>query len=281
MPTYEEALREAKKDFRRLHKETSGAELLMLHFSGLTPTDLYLRYSEPMDEEYYQRFLKATNEHLLQNRPIQYLIGSVYFLGHKINVNDNVLIPRYETEELVEQVLMLYDEHFSSRPISLADIGTGSGCIAIAIKKEASAIEVVATDISLEALAVAKSNALSLGADITFLHGDLLAPLSGRKFDIIVANPPYIPESEAVEGIIYDNEPHLALFGGIDGLECHRRILNDAENYLNKKFLIAFEHAYDAAPKIRELAAHKFPNALIKTQKDMQKRDRMTFVLGI
>lgn len=281
MPSYEEALREAKNNLRKAGKETTAAEMLMLHFAGLKTTELYLRYDEEMPYRHYQRFHDAIAEHIKKNRPVQYIIGSVFFLGHKINVNEKVLIPRHETEELANQVLLLYDEHFLSRPVRLADIGTGSGCIAIAIKKEAPAIEVYATDISHDALETAKENADRLAADITFLEGDLLSPLEGMKFDIIVANPPYIPENEAIEKIVFDNEPHLALFGGSDGLLYYRRILETAKYYLNNKYLIAFEHAYDTAASIRDMAVANFPGSTVKTVKDMQGCDRMTFILNI
>lgn len=281
MPTYEEALREAKKNLRRAERETSAAETLMLHFSALEPTELYLRFADEMPADNYMQFSNAVNEHIHHNRPVQYIIGSVFFLGHKINVDENVLIPRYETEELVEQVLLFYDEHFHDQSVRLADIGTGSGCIAIAIKKEAPAIDVYATDISHDALDVAKANAKRLGAEVDFFEGDLLSPLKGLKFDIIVANPPYIPEEEIVDRIIYDNEPHVALFGGHDGLTSHRKIISEAKFYLKDKFLIAFEHAYDTAERIQALAKAEFPNAIVTTVRDMQNRDRMTFILNI
>jgi release factor glutamine methyltransferase len=234
-----------------------------------------------MPEEQYLDYLMGIGEHIGKNRPVQHITGNVYFLGHKLLVNDNVLIPRYETEELVAQVLLLYDEYFASSKTKLVDIGTGSGCIAIAIKKEAPEIEVYATDISHDALAVAKNNALNLNADIKFFEGDLLSPLTGEKFDIIVANPPYIPNSETVDPIIYDHEPHLALFGGDDGLAFHKRILQEASFYLNERFIIAFEHAYDAADRLQEYALKHFPEASVKTLKDMQGKLRMTFVMNI
>ncbi len=107
----------------------------------------------------------------------------------------------------------------------------------------------------------------------------MLKPVMNMKFDILVSNPPYIPQDEQVEDIIYDNEPHVALFGDVDGLKFYREILVDAKHILKEKGIIAFEHGYDKAEKLRDIAKENFPNAKIFTLKDMQKLDRMTFVV--
>ncbi|HOW38218.1 MAG TPA: peptide chain release factor N(5)-glutamine methyltransferase, partial [Bacillota bacterium] len=162
----------------------------------------------------------------------------------------------------------------------LVDVGTGSGILAITAAKELPGLSVVATDISSAALAVARENARRLGVEIEWLEGDMLQPLTGRKFDILVSNPPYIPESEAIPDIIRDNEPHVALFGGDDGLKFYRIILSEARNILNDRFLIAFEHGFDKAEEIRALAQRHFPSAEIFTVQDLSKRDRMTFIVS-
>lgn len=278
--TYKAALDKAKKMTRQFGKEASAAQLLMLHFSGLEPTELYLKYEEEMPQENADAFFAALNEHLNHNKPVQQLIGYVYFYGYKMTVTDQVLIPRFETEELVANVLMLYDEYFNVKNIRLADVGTGSGCLAIALKmEEPERFDVVATDISDTAIEVAKKNAENLGCDITFLVGDMINPLLGQRFDILVSNPPYIPESENVEDIIFDHEPHLALFGGEDGLQFYRQILENAGHILNDQAIIAFEHGYDKGEELRLLAKLYFPDARIYTEKDMQGLDRMTFVI--
>ncbi len=278
--TYRKALDEANKIIRKSGKESSAAKLLLLHFSRLEPNELYLKYENTMPSSDYEAFIEAVLAHTQKNIPVQHLIGYVYFYGYKFIVNEDVLIPRFETEELVANVLMLYDEYFAGKKIDLVDIGTGSGCLAITIKKEEPEnIVAVATDISSDALKTAELNARNLEADIEFLTGDMLEPLNGRKFDIIVSNPPYIPESEIVDSIIYDNEPHVALFGGEDGLRFYREILFKAHIILKDKAIIAFEHGYDKAEELRSIAKHHFPNALIYTLKDMQEKDRMTFVI--
>jgi release factor glutamine methyltransferase len=279
MPTYEDVLREAKKRVRRARLEASAAELLFMHFSGLKPTELYLKLSETMPNEAIDRFDSGLQEYILHHRPIQYITGEMFFFGYALKVNENVLIPRFETEELVEKVLTLYDGMFAAKSAKVLDLCTGSGCIAIAIKKEAPACQVFASDISPAALAIARENATKLDAPVVFYEGDLFEPLANETFDIIVANPPYIPDTEKVADIIFDHEPHLALFGGKEGLDFYRRILVEAPKHLNRPGILAFEHAYHSASKIREWAALAFPKADIYTEKDMQDKDRMTFVI--
>jgi len=176
---------------------------------------------------------------------------------------------------------MLYDEYFGGEKIDLVDIGTGSGCLAVTLKKEEPIhMSVTATDISESAIKTAKINATALEVDIEFVIGDMVKPLIGRKFDILVSNPPYIPIQEQVDSIIYDNEPHVALFGGEDGLKFYREILTDAKLILREKSIIAFEHGYDKAEELQKIAYDNFPEAKIFTLKDMQGKDRMTFVIN-
>ncbi|MBU1145279.1 MAG: peptide chain release factor N(5)-glutamine methyltransferase [Firmicutes bacterium] len=280
MPTFESVLKASEKEARRLKKEASAVKLLMLHFSDLEPTELYLKFHEEMSEISYQNFLKGLDLYLFHNKPVQYIIGYVYFYGYKFKVDEGVLIPRFETEELVANVLIQYDELFQKAHIKLVDVGTGSGCLAIALKKEEPNFEVFATDISDKALEIAKTNAEELKAEITFLQGDMLSPLKGMKFDILVSNPPYIPQNEVVEEIIHENEPHVALYGGIDGLKFYEIILSQAKDYLNYPSILAFEHGFDKKEAISNIARAFFPNAKVFTLQDMQNKDRMTFVIN-
>ena len=279
MATYKDVLHQAKKMTRSIGKETSATELLMLHFSKLEPTELYLQYHEEMPKDNELAFQNGLDLYLNQGLPVQQIIGYVYFYGYRFKVTDQALIPRFETEELVANVLMLYDEHFEGQFVDLVDIGTGSGCLAIALAKEESHLSVTATDISKEALALAKENAKLLDAKVTFIEGDMMKPIIGKKFDIIVSNPPYIPETEEVDPIIYDHEPHLALFGGVDGLKFYQEIIKDSVDIVKDKAIIAFEHAYDKAKEIQEIAKKYYPMANVFTLKDMQGMDRMTFII--
>jgi release factor glutamine methyltransferase len=280
VPTYSETLKAGEKVARAKGMEASGVKLLMMHFSHLTPTKLYLSIDDPMPEEFRSEFLNAVDQYVNHHRPVQYIMGYVSFYGYDFTVNDSVLIPRFETEELVANVLIQYDKMFQGKKARLVDVGTGSGCLAVSLAMEEPNLEVTATDISQEALEVAKANALRIGAKVDFLQGDMLSPLQGKKFDILVSNPPYIPENETVAEIIKDYEPNIALFGGLDGLKFYRIILSQAKSILNDQFIMGFEHGYDKAGEIRTLASSIYPDAEIFTIQDLSKRDRMTFIVN-
>ncbi|MFA5036498.1 MAG: peptide chain release factor N(5)-glutamine methyltransferase [Candidatus Izemoplasmatales bacterium] len=280
MALYSAVLRMGEKLARAQGMETSGIKLLLMHFSRKTPTQLYLDIDQEMPEVDQVAFMDAVDLYVNHHRPVQYIMGYVSFYGYDFIVNEAVLIPRFETEELVANVLIQYDEVFSGEPVKLVDIGTGSGCLAITFAKEEPQIEVTATDISEAALIVAKQNANRLGAHISLLQGDMLTPIQNMKFDIIVSNPPYIPDTEMVDDIIKDNEPNIALFGGYDGLKFYRIIIEEAQKVLNPRFIMAFEHGFDKAEEIRALALKYYPNADIFTIKDMQNKDRMTFIVN-
>ena len=138
---------------------------------------------------------------------------------------------------------------------------------------------VTATDISEEALETAKQNNSNLKGNVTFLQGDWYKPLEGKKFDIIVSNPPYIPVGEYVEELVVQNEPNIALFGGEDGLDFYRTIIEGAKDHLNDKFFIAFEHAYNTSKALKKIIQKNFDDVEIIQKKDMQGKDRMTFII--
>lgn len=169
--------------------------------------------------------------------PLDYITGKSEFFGLKLNVNSNVLIPRPETELLVEEVLKV-----AKVGDNVLDIGTGSGAIAIAIKKNQD-VNMFAVDISNKALAVAQQNAKENNADISFIQGDLFDSIGDKKFDIIISNPPYIPtrDIETLQNEVKDYEPHLALDGGVSGLDIYRRIINSLNNYLKRDGYVFFE----------------------------------------
>ena len=279
MASFKEVLNNAKSLTRKKAKETSATELLFLNFSDLKPNELYLKYEEEMPKESENKFKNALELYLENNIPVQQIIGHVYFYGYKFSVKNTALIPRFETEELVANTLIQYDEYFSDKKVDVVDIGTGSGCLAITLALEEPLMKVTATDISEEALLLARENAKNLNAKVEFIQGDMLKPVLDKKFDILISNPPYIPNSEKVDSLIYDNEPHIALFGGEDGLDFYREIISNANKILKEKAIIAFEHAYDKKEELQILAKQYFPNAKTFTLKDMQNKDRMTFII--
>lgn len=210
----------------------------------------------------------------------QYIVGNVEFYGNLIEVDSNVLIPRFETELLVEKTIMYIQRLFSKDKISnlkILDIGTGSGCIAITLKKELNS-KVVGVDISLEALEVAKRNAIHNEADICFYSSDLFSNVSG-KFDVIVSNPPYIRYDEAIEDIVKNNEPHLALYASEQGLYFYRKILEKASNYLSNQFLIAFEIGESQGEAIKNMAYLYLNDVSVNIEKDYSGRDRFVFII--
>ena len=182
-------------------------------------------------KKYYNGNLEDAIKRLDNNEAVQYIVGNVNFYGYELDVNKNVLIPRRETEELVYEVINR-SKNFNN-PV-IIDVGTGSGAIAITLSKELKS-HVYASDISPDALIVAKKNCTKTKADITFYEGDMLKPYidNNIKVDIIVSNPPYIKLDEEIEDVVKNNEPHLALYAQDNGLEYYKKILSRAKEILN------------------------------------------------
>ncbi len=278
--TFKKKMDEASKLAIDNNKEESAILFLMEDVSGYSTGELYFHQNDKMSDELIEKFDDLVNKYIYQNQPVQYLTGKAYFYGYEFNVNPDVLIPRPETEELVENILKIYDRTFKrGTKVDVVDIGTGSGAISITLSKEEESMNVLATDISSEALDVAKNNNLKLEGRVTFLQGDMLEPVMDKKFDILVSNPPYIPSEEYVDPLVKDNEPNVALFGGNDGLKFYRIILNNSTKIMRDKFIIGFEHGYNTSKAIEDLAKELYPDAYVFTKKDMQGRDRMTFVI--
>lgn len=282
MNTIRTLLLTAEKKAINLGKEESAIKLLMQHASGKEGYELIANLDTILTEEQIKQFENNVIKYLEENIPIQHLIGYETFFGYEFKVNKEVLIPRFETEELVSKVLELYDQHFEGKQIEVVDVGTGCGAIGLTLALEEPMMNVMVTDISEAALVVAKENAKKLGADVSFLQSDMLCGLveKKKKFDILVSNPPYIPQAEVVDSLVYDNEPHLALFGGEDGLYFYREILRDAAQILKHPSLIAFEHAYHHRDGMAKLVAEFFPDSEFETLKDIQGKDRITVILN-
>lgn len=277
--TYKELYDKTKELALSLGKEESAVFILLLHFSKKNGAEFYSTIDEEVEEDIYKSFNEAINKYLYENIPVQHITGIQEFFGYDFNVDNTVLIPRPETEELVENILLTYDE-FMDHDVDVVDIGCGSGCIGITLKLEEPRMNVTLTDISFEALDKAKENAKKLGADVKFLQGDMLKPLEGMKFDILVSNPPYIPTNEEIQSLVKDNEPWVALFGGEDGLKFYRIILSEAKKYLKGRNIIAFEHGFDKNKEIKELALKYFPNSEVRQIKDIFGKDRMTIIIN-
>lgn len=282
MKTIRERLTAAEKKALAVGKEDSAIKLLMQHATGKESYDLVANLDTVLSPEQVAVFEGHVGKYLKENIPIQHLLGHEVFFGYTFKVNEAVLIPRFETEELVAKVLEWYDVHFAGQKIDVVDVGTGCGAIGITLALEAPLMTVTVTDISEAALTVAKENAKTLQADVQFLQSDMLTKLieKGKKFDLLVSNPPYLPTWEKVDALVYDNEPHLALFGGEDGLYFYREILRDAHHILKSPSVIAFEHASHHRAGMAKLVAEFFPDAQFETLKDMQGQDRITVIMN-
>ncbi len=218
---------------------------------------------------------------ILKQEPMQYVLGYSWFYGYRFQVNENVLIPRPETEELVANILADLDEYFAeAKTIDAVDIGTGSGAIALSLAKEEPKIRMSATDISAEAVDVAKANAASLGVDVKFLVGDMAQPVidAGMKVDLLICNPPYIPQEETLEASVKDYEPHVALFGGEDGLKFYRQVFAAAPQVLKDKAMMAFEIGWNQKAALLAEVRKTFGDVRAEVVKDINGKDRMLFV---
>ncbi len=252
------------------------AKMLLSSYLDVNPLELLTILDKEVDSD-IEKLYKSSLEALKENKPIQYVIGNVNFCGLKFIVNKNVLIPRFETEELVEQVVE-YTKDLNKDKIKILDLGCGSGAIGLTLKSILKDSEVTLTDISKEALEVAKLNANNLNLDVTFIESDWFSNVKLEKYDIIVSNPPYIRTDEEIEEIVKNNEPSLALYGGADGLDCYRKILANIKPYLNNKFLIAFEIGESQKEEIYDIVNKYLKDIEITCKKDLYGRNRMIFV---
>lgn len=241
--------------------------------------NLYLEMNSDLDDVTLKKY-NSIMDKLCLDMPLAYAMGVQYFYGYPIEVNSDVLIPRFETEELVLNVIQEIDEHFGDEPIHVLDVGTGSGAIACALKAECPKIHMFASDISEDALKQAQRNADNIKVHVEFYQGDMLQPFIDHsiKADVIVCNPPYIPSGEDVENSVKAYEPHLALFGGDDGLKFYRSVLSNAKYVVNEKNILAFEMGWNQGKTLSDLARSYFPDADISVLKDMQGKDRMLIV---
>ena len=279
MKTYNQLIHEYRKIFKEKELPPETVKAFLFELCNDHKVNLYLDIDKEVNPDVYELFTKGM-ERIMNNEPMNYVLGYSYFYGYRFIVNDGVLIPRPETEELVGLILSKYDEYFIGKSIDLCDVGTGSGAIAIALKKEEDRLNVYASDISEDALKVARLNAQNNDAKVEFFQGSMLEPFIERdiKVDILVSNPPYIKTVETIEASVYDYEPHVALFGGEDGLKFYREILQNAHKVLKPKGFIFFEMGYDLKDSLSALAKEYYPESRIEVYKDINGKDRMMMI---
>jgi release factor glutamine methyltransferase len=277
-----EVLTWASSFLKQHGKEERAGELLLCHHLQITRAQLFARLRDPIDENVRQSFEADVRKHVYEHVPVQHLIGFEQFYGRPFLVNRNVLIPRPETEELVEGVLTRIAQLFpKNTTLDVVDVGTGSGAIAITLALENESLRVAAIDIAPEALEVAKRNAERLGADVAFICGDLLQPLieANRKVDVVVSNPPYIPENEiaSLSPVVKDYEPLRALSGGKDGLDFYRRFARELPFVLKERALVAFEVGAGQGETVAAILRQTFPQAEVEVVFDINGKDRMVY----
>lgn len=270
MTTVEELLFFAKK-----HIHSDHAKLLLAELLHKNPLELLNYLSYQVDEKTVTLYKKAVLA-LENGKPLQYILGNVNFYGNNFYINENVLIPRFETEELVENVTE-YAKKFFTEPVDLIDLGCGSGVIGLTLEKKISTNSVDLIDISEKALEVTNINCGKMNSKANLVLSDMFKNIN-KKYDIIVSNPPYIKTTEEIEKIVKDNEPHLALYAGVDGLDCYRKILNDITGHMKERCLIAFEIGMTQGVPLTALIKEKLPNDIVEIKKDLSGKDRMLFI---
>ncbi|MBW3110382.1 peptide chain release factor N(5)-glutamine methyltransferase [Bacillus sp. MCCB 382] len=278
-----EALKWASSFLVENGRDENVGEIYLRHLLGMSRSQLLAEQRRSVPHEKWEEFQKGIREHA-DGMPIQHIIGSEEFYGREFLVNEHVLIPRPETEELIyyglEKMQRLFEPGIL---LKAADVGTGSGAIAVTLKLESKRLplEMMAVDISGKALETAAENSSRLGADVRFFEGDLLQPLikEGVKLDILLSNPPYIPlaDRETLSDVVIGHEPELALFGGEDGYDLYKRFMDELPLVMKEKCLIGFEVGVGQGETVADLLRQTFPDAETEVVHDINGKDRMVF----
>lgn len=266
-------IQEKEKKALSLGLEKEAIRKLLIDIKYQNIFGLISNFDNELSKEDEEELNILLDRYFINKEPIQYIVGFSYFFNGKFKVNKNVLIPRPETEilcEIAKKEIAYY--HYKT----VLDIGTGSGAIAVSVYEEN--LDVTAVDISSSALEVAKENAKENNAKVEFIVSDLFSSLQGKKFDLILSNPPYIEENAILEDCVIKHEPHLALFGGKDGLDYYRRIIKDSKEYINENGMIIFEIGSTQGKEVTTLALQVYKNAEVQIVKDYQGLDRIVII---
>ena len=255
-------------------EEAESLSFVYRSLKNLSFTDFVFALQQEVTEEEKQ-FVEEIYKKLAAHIPAQYIIGHADFFGMQLKVDERVLIPRPETEELVDLILT----ENPKKNLKVLDIGTGSGAIALALAKNRPYWSVTAADISRDALELATENAKRQDLNLSFIKSDCFSEISA-KYDIIVSNPPYISRADEVEvGLnVLHSEPHLALFADEDGLAIYRRIAEDSKDYLNDGGKIYLEIGYKQGQNVPALFMENLPEKRVRTLKDQFGQDRMVVI---
>lgn len=277
-----EALRWASSFLREKGRDENAGEWLLMAQLQQSRAQMLAGMHDVLPEEELKQFRDSVKKHGDEAIPIQHMIGHEEFYGRSFLVNGDVLIPRPETEELVmnalEKINRLFDE---KEKLNMADIGTGSGIIAITMALENERLQVTAVDLSPKALKQAEVNAKRLGAEISFLEGNLIDPLieQGMRVDVLLSNPPYIPtgDRDILSDVVKNHEPEMALFAGEDGLDCYRELAAKLPDVLAVPALVGFEVGAGQGETVADMLRKTLPNADVEVIYDINGKDRMVF----
>lgn len=274
-----EVLKWASLFLQKHQCESRVAEILLQHHLHISRSEFYANMHEPVSPAAIKLFETDIQAHVETGVPVQHLLGYEYFYGRKFIVNEDVLIPRPETEDLVEHCIKEAEQHFYEEPLTIVDVGTGSGIIAISLALEMPNAVVFATDISNKALTIAKQNAEILRANVQFSRGNFLQPLINKnnQAQMIISNPPYIAKSEqaTLSQTVKKFDPTLALFAEEQGLAAYQDILNQAPKVVTSNSLLAFEIGHEQGKAVRSLIKTTFPTSKIRIIQDINKKDRI------
>lgn len=265
--SYSNALNRAFLMLKESDKFPEDAEYLMEELSGFNYTQLQIHRNELVPDDIQEQFDNGLKR-LLHDEPVQYILGSAYFMGRKFLVDQNVLIPRQETEEMVDQAI----NDNNRKDLQILDIGTGSGVIAISLALAFPESQIIASDISEAALRVASKNAnIFQRANISFVQSDLFDNLGDQKFDVIVSNPPYIAGSEkdVMDDSVKKYEPDLALYGENEGLEIYQRISKVVDDHLADGGNLYMEFGYHQKNQIQQIFGKNMSQYVVKFYKDI------------
>ena len=251
------------------------AKILLGETLNKNPLELLNYLDEEVSEEKVEKYKKEV-EMLKEGKPLQYVLGQVNFYGNQFDINENVLIPRFETEELVENTIQYIKKYFKEK-VDIIDLGCGSGVIGLTLEKKVATNSVDLVDISKEALEVAKGNCKKLSSNANLIQNDFLENIT-KRYDVIISNPPYIKTNEEIEKIVEENEPHLALYAGEDGLDCYRKILNNIQKNMKERCLIAFEIGYTQKEALTKMVKEILNEEKVEVKKDLSGKDRMLFI---
>ncbi|WP_343784192.1 peptide chain release factor N(5)-glutamine methyltransferase [Alkalibacillus silvisoli] len=272
--TVREARNWAFSFLKQHHREQRVGDLLLRHLLEVNHSQFLAMQRDLIAPELFELFVTWVEEHAEAGKPVEHFTCEVEFFDRQFYVDDQVLIPRPETEELIMSVLNEIDQ-----PYTVVDLGTGSGVIAITLKIEWPKARIFATDLSEEALSVARYNSEKLEADVEFMQGDFLTPITAQKIipDVIVSNPPYIPysEREHLSETVKLHDPKQALFAEQNGLAAYETIIKQVMQLAKKPRLTAFEIGYDQGEAVPSLIKQYDSSAQVKVIQDINRKDRI------